>query len=95
MGPDVSTYIWPSAMMEVEASFNGTLRTILILLIIWWVLRSLLRSGRNGARKRMNWTTGTDRRKGEVRIERLKEDKRNEAGKADGNVTDADFEELK
>lgn len=80
--------------MEVlEASLNGTLRTILVLVIVWWVLRMVLRYQRSRG-------TGParggapQRPKGDVRIER--------PGAADhperptsGNVTDADFEEIK
>jgi hypothetical protein len=30
-------------MTVAEASFNGTLRTILVLVVAWWVLRMILR----------------------------------------------------
>ncbi len=83
-------------MMELEASFNGTLRTILILLIIWWVLRLILRSGRkSGGKINARWTDDPNRPKGEVRIERLKDDERDKGNKPNGTITDADFEELK
>jgi hypothetical protein len=82
-------------MEFLEASFNGTLRMIVILLIIWWVLRSLLKLGqRSGAPKWMSWTNDTSRPKGDIRIERLKDEKRN-GGSSKGNITDADFEEVK
>ncbi len=75
---------------------SGTLRTIIILLIIWWVLRLLMRAGkqRKGAGG-MRWTNETGRPKGDVRIERLKDEKRDKDRGTGGNVTDADFEELK
>jgi hypothetical protein len=82
-------------MMELEASFQGTLRTILILLIIWWVLRLLLRAGKKkaGPPPGSRWTNETDRPKGEVRIEQVKQ-KRDNDKRSGGKVTDADFEEL-
>ncbi len=82
-------------MELLDASFNGTLRTIVILLIIWWVLRSLLKMGqRSGAPKWRNFTNGPARPKGDVRIERLNDEKR-DGGRPQGNITDADFEEVK
>lgn len=72
-----------------EASLSGTIRTILILLVIWLVIRLITR-GRAGGR------TGRDaseRPKGHVRIER-----RDGAGgrtDAQGPVEDADFEEVR
>jgi hypothetical protein len=84
-------------MMELEASFAGTIRTILILLIIWWVLRLLMRAGkkRGGRPPGTQWTDDPNRPKGEIRIENLKDDKRDKDQKPGGNITDADFEELK
>ena len=57
--------------------------------------RSLLKLGqRSGTPKWMNWTNDTSRPKGDIRIERLKDEKRN-GGSSKGNITDADFEEVK
>ncbi len=82
--------------MELEASMGGTLRTILILLIIWFVLRLLLRAGKKRGRPAgTRWTNDTGRPKGEVRIEKLKDDERDQGPRPGGNVSDADFEELK
>jgi hypothetical protein len=81
--------------MELEASFQGTLRTILVLLIIWWVLRILLRKGRAGTgRGPARWTNDPVRPKGDVRIERT-EERTDRPPNKDGSITDADFEELK
>lgn len=81
----------------IEASFSGTFRTILVLVIIWWVLRLLLRRqaarGPQGPQQR----TATDhRRPGDVRIEPSSLGGRSRPD--DGtrsNIIDADFEEVK
>jgi hypothetical protein len=36
-------YLWPPAMTAIEASLSGTFRTILVLVIVWWLLRFFLR----------------------------------------------------
>lgn len=72
----------------------GTLQAILVLLIIWWVLRLLLRKGRNSVASGPRWTQAEPRPKGEIRIERVKE-KPDHGKRPDDSVTDADFEELK
>jgi hypothetical protein len=80
-------------MTVLEASFTGTLRIILILLVIWWVLRFILRMQqpkKGGAHR----TDDTQRPKGEVRIENVPEHDSNATPKG-GSVTDADFEEIK
>jgi hypothetical protein len=81
--------------MELEASMSGTIRTIIILLIIWWVLRLLLRAGQKRRNVGTRWTDDPGRPKGDVRIERVREKERDKGKGPDGNVTDADFEELK
>ena len=75
---------------------SNTLRTILILLIIWWVLRLVTRAGgKRNVRSGTRWSDDTGRPRGDVRIERLKDERNEGGGPPRGNVTDADFEELK
>jgi hypothetical protein len=93
-------YLWPSDMTMIEASLNGTFRTILVLLIVWWLLRFFLRMSAQrqvhrpapggGAQR----TNEVPRAPGEVRVERTAQDK----GRAPGHgpvIIDADFEEIK
>ena len=69
-----------------EASFNNTLRTIAVLLIIWWLLRLLMR-----ARTRP-MPPGPQRPPGDIRIERPPG--RTPRGN-DPGIIDAEFEEIK
>lgn len=86
-------------MEVIEASFNGTLRTIMWLVLAWLVLRWVLRYQRNVAAKRNAQyppaqQTAAPRTKGEVRIENVPPAKRpNE--QPGGTIIDADFEEIK
>lgn len=76
-------------------SANGTLRTILILLIIWQVLRLWMKVRAKNADHRSaatRWSAGQRRPKGEVRIERLEEIKH---GPPPTDVEDADYVEVK
>lgn len=76
-------------------SVNGTLRTILILLIVWQLLRYWIRSQQAkhpGARQSVRWTTREQRPKGEVRIEQVEEVKHDIEPLG---VEDADFEVIK
>jgi hypothetical protein len=76
-------------------SANGTLRTILILVLIWQVLRMVRRStGSNSAGRSGQRRTGTSdqRPSGDVRIERANDLR---PGQRPGAVEDADFEEIK
>lgn len=76
-------------------SANGTLRTILILLIIWQVLRLWMKVRAKNAINRpgaTQWATDQPRPKGEVRIEKLEEIKHSPPP---SDVEDADFEEIK
>lgn len=71
-------------------SASGTLDTILVLLIVWQILRLVVRvqeRGRVGSADQRD-----DRSKGEVRIERANEAARRPSP---GNIEDADFEEIK
>lgn len=70
--------------MTTEASFTGTLRVILILLVLLWVVRLLAR-GRAAREAR-----GPQRPVGDVRIEDAR--KGQEPG---GRIVDADYEEIK
>jgi len=79
----------------VLLSANGMLRTILILLIVWLLLRRL-GGAQQGTSVRPprgpNWSPPDQRPPGEVRIERLDGPKK---PRTDGDVEDADFEEIK
>ncbi len=80
-------------MNVVEASFNGTLRTILLLVLAWMVLRMILRYQRAKDPPPARRTNEPQRPAGEVRIERPGDADR--SGKPPGNIVDADFEEIK
>lgn len=73
---------------------NGTLRTILVLLIIWLLLRMWTRSRMPAGRSphRNAWAPPEQRPKGDVRIERIEE---SEPQRPPANAEDADFEEIK
>lgn len=80
----------------MEASFTGPIRTILILVVIWLVLRMVLRSRMQGpgtGGPRGFQTQQQQRPKGEVRIERVDPGARS-ASQPPGTVQDADFEEV-
>ncbi|MBX2972230.1 MAG: hypothetical protein KF797_03940 [Flavobacteriales bacterium] len=81
-------------MTVAEASFNGTFRTILVLVVAWMVLRMILRY--QSARKvpPVHRTNEPQRPAGEVRIERPPDDGR-PSGPSRGTIVDADFEEIK
>lgn len=67
-------------------SFSGTLRMILVLLLVWVVLRFILKlQGRAGK---------APRRKGDVRIENDRNSGK-EGSAPQGDIIDADFEEIK
>jgi hypothetical protein len=73
-------------------SGSGTLRTILVLLIVWMLLRAYLRSQqRANAPRGTHFSQADHRAKGEVRIERPEPGRRTHQGP----VEDADFEEIK
>lgn len=78
-------------------SANGTLRTILILLILWQLLRIWSQSRRAQQPGPRHWTDGPPRRRGEVRIEQAPPSaRRNEARPGTTpRVEDADFEEIR
>ncbi len=81
-------------MSVIEASFSGTVRTIGLLVLIWLVLRWVLRLQQ--ARQRPPGTTtqrGPQRPKGEVRIENIANPK-SAGDAAGGTIVDADFEEI-
>lgn len=73
-------------------SANGTLRTILILLIAWQLLRLWMRVQQQGRGRHQTGGAGQQRPKGDVRIEQLKEIKH---GAPPADAEDADFEEIK
>jgi hypothetical protein len=77
-------------METLEASLNGTLRTILVLVVLWWLLRMFMR------RRTAHTTTsqGPTRPKGDVRIEEAQGPSRG-ARPSDGHIIDAEYEEIK
>lgn len=81
-------------MHVVEASFNGTLRTILVLVIAWWLLRLFLRYQRTQGPPSVHRSNEPQRPPGEVRIEKPAQDDR-PGHSGGGHVIDADFEEIK
>lgn len=76
--------------MIAEASFNGTVKTILILLALWWVVRLIMRAR---SPHRPTGTTAVKRPVGDVRIEDAPKDA--SARRAHGTIIDADYEEIK
>jgi hypothetical protein len=82
-------------MEPMQASLNGTMRIILVLLAVWWVLRLIRRSRMASGGHRM--VSPEQRTKGEVRIEpgaKLESDRRSPPTTS-GTIIDADFEEIK
>ncbi len=69
------------------------MRTILILMILWLLMRAWVRSQQppSGPRRGTQWSPREDRPKGEVRIERANDPT---TGQRPGAVEDADFEEI-
>lgn len=80
-------------MTLIEASFNGTLRTILVLVVAWWVLRLIVRYQRAHQAPPTHTTNTPQRPRGDVRIERT--DERHGRTRQGGSIVDADFEEIK
>lgn len=83
--------------MTNEASFTGFLRTLLTILVVWWVVRFLIRlymaqRAADHLRKHSQQGPPDHRAKGEVRIERA-DDPRSTGNR--GRVEDADYEEIK
>lgn len=83
-----------TALPLVLLTANSALRTVLVLLIIWLVLRMIDRARKPApqGQRRTNWASPDDRRRGEVRIERTQEPTQH---RPPGDVEDADFEEIK
>ena len=75
-------------------SFTGTLRLVLILLILWVLLRMFIRAQQGGPASggSTNWARREDRPKGDVRIEQAGDERRT---RDRGPVEDADFEEIR
>lgn len=78
-------------MNVIEASFSGTMRTILVLLAAWWLLRYLMR--RQAANSPVPGRAPR-REKGHVTVERSTSDTRGHNGPGPV-IIDADFEEIK
>lgn len=78
--------------MEVhEASLNGTLRTILVLVAVWLLLRMVVRHRNTRGTGRPG---GPARPKGDVRIDDLRGSGGDRHGPGD-HITDAEYEEIK
>jgi hypothetical protein len=76
--------------MISEASFNGTVRTILVLVALWLVVRWWMRRSANGASRQ---APRDARKPGDVRIENTPP--RGTTNAPAGRIVDADFEEIK
>ncbi len=76
-------------MNLLEASFNGTFRTILVLLLLWWLLRMFMRAQAQKAAQR---PAAPQRPRGDVRIEPVE---RKAAHDREAGIIDAEFEEIK
>ncbi len=77
----------------VLLSAMGTLRAILVLVIIWQVLRIIARAQAERRAQGFRKAPDDQRRPGEVRIEQAERPGR--PGHGSGNVVDADFEEIR
>ncbi|HQW86377.1 MAG TPA: hypothetical protein PLH93_04285 [Flavobacteriales bacterium] len=76
-------------------SATGTLRIILILVVLWLALRLLLRvqQARQGRPPGTHWAPRDERPRGDVRVERA--DDRHGARPGGGRIEDADYEEIR
>jgi hypothetical protein len=79
-------------MNVIEASFSGTFRTILVLVLVWWALRYLL--GLQARRRSPNQGHPPRHTPGRVTVERSSADARGRSGQGPV-IVDADFEEIK
>lgn len=75
-------------MTLAEASFNSTLRTILVLLVLWWLLRMFMRAQRA---RSAGPKAGPARPKGDVRIENAPP---KGPSRGDHGIIDAEYEEI-
>lgn len=75
--------------MIEEASFNGTVRTILVLVALWLLVRWWMRKQQPARGS----APADGRKRGDVRIENIPPGNGGEA--PPGRVVDADFEEIK
>jgi hypothetical protein len=87
---------WPgpatfAAMVLLSAW--GTLRAILVLVIVWQVLRIITRMQQERQAGAPRPTPSDGRSKGQVRIERV--DRTRSGRPDDGSIEDADFEEIR
>jgi hypothetical protein len=93
-GPSATTFAaCPQAASMLLLSATGTLRVILVLLIVWLLLRAYVRSKgpAPGKPPGTHWGTPDNRAKGEVRIEKTEAARK----PSPGPIEDADFEEIK
>lgn len=74
-------------------SASGTLRAILVLVIVWQVLRIYARYQAERGRQGASAQRPDGRAPGEVRIERA--DRQGRPGTTNGPIVDADFEEIR
>ena len=85
-------------MSVVEASFSGTFRTIVVLSILWFVLRLLIRRGQRSSNGVNGSSTSEQRRPtGDVRLEDGPTPSGQSASGIRPNevIIDADYEEVK
>lgn len=76
-------------------SATGTLRIILVLVVLWLALRLVLRmqQARQGRPPGTHWAARDERPQGDVRVERA--DDRHGARPGGGRIEDADYEEIR
>ncbi|MBV6406259.1 MAG: hypothetical protein IT228_02955 [Flavobacteriales bacterium] len=76
-------------------SATGTLRIILVLVVLWLALRLVLRmqQARQGRPPGTHWAPREDRARGHVRVERAEGDRA--APGTGGRIEDADYEEIR
>jgi hypothetical protein len=79
-------------MTVLEASFTGTMRTILVLVALWWLLRMLLRYQQQRTPP-VHRNHERARPAGEVRIERPG-DPAAPGSRTGTTIIDAEFEEI-
>ncbi len=76
-------------------SATGTLRIILVLVVLWLALRLVLRmqQARQGRPPGTHWAPREDRPRGDVRVERAGDPRATQG--SGGRIEDADYEEIR
>ncbi len=84
-----------TAMFGLLLSATGTLRIILVLVVLWLALRLFLRvqQARREGPTGTHWAPRDERPRGQVRVERV--DDRSGRNSDHGRIEDADYEEIR